>query len=329
MKIFKRTLSALLALVMVIGMVPMPVAAEESVAASGDVDGNSKIQTNDAKLILQRYTDIINAYPSESAGSDVDGNGVDNSIDASLILQYISKMIDTLPVDKNLAEAVPEDLPAKTPDSATSFTASAGETISVPFSVTNNPGFMCYGLTLQYDTDALILEAVNESAHAGGFLFVENTNNGKISYAGSSDITDDGDLFTATFRVSSDAADGSYEIVANLDEASTANETCEYVSLDITGVTVTVNQPPRSAPTNGVTGQKTQPVHAISRPLQRELAYCAVPPRLLRVSSVGMFMRMVLAHPVDETLQITQSNTVTALQFPSLFRIIQALYLMD
>ena len=51
MKIFKRTLSALLALVMVIGMVPMPVAAEESVAASGDVDGNSKLQTNDAKLI--------------------------------------------------------------------------------------------------------------------------------------------------------------------------------------------------------------------------------------------------------------------------------------
>ena len=61
----------------------------------GDVDGNGKIQTNDAKLILQHIVRMPVTLNLDAA--DVDGNSKIQTNDAKLILQYIVKIITHFP----------------------------------------------------------------------------------------------------------------------------------------------------------------------------------------------------------------------------------------
>ena len=63
----------------------------------GDTDGNGKIQTNDAKLVLQHIVKMPVELNLDAA--DVDGNGKIQTNDAKLILQYIVKIIDKFPAE--------------------------------------------------------------------------------------------------------------------------------------------------------------------------------------------------------------------------------------
>ena len=61
----------------------------------GDTDGNGKIQTNDAKLVLQYVVKMPATLNLDAA--DVDGNGKIQTNDAKLILQYVVKIITQFP----------------------------------------------------------------------------------------------------------------------------------------------------------------------------------------------------------------------------------------
>ena len=63
----------------------------------GDTDGNGKIQTNDAKLVLQHIVRMPVELNLDAA--DVDGNGKIQTNDAKLILQYIVKIITQFPAE--------------------------------------------------------------------------------------------------------------------------------------------------------------------------------------------------------------------------------------
>ena len=65
----------------------------------GDADGNGKIQTNDAKLILQHIVKM--PVQLDLSVCDVDGNGKIQTNDAKLILQYIVKIIPQFPAEEN------------------------------------------------------------------------------------------------------------------------------------------------------------------------------------------------------------------------------------
>ena len=68
---------------------------EQPEIAFGDTDGNGRIQTNDAKLILQHIVRMPVELNLDAA--DVDGNGKIQTNDAKLILQYIVKIITQFP----------------------------------------------------------------------------------------------------------------------------------------------------------------------------------------------------------------------------------------
>ena len=68
---------------------------EQPEVAFGDTDGNGRIQTNDAKLILQHIVRMPVELNLDAA--DVDGNGKIQTNDAKLILQYIVKIITQFP----------------------------------------------------------------------------------------------------------------------------------------------------------------------------------------------------------------------------------------
>ncbi|MBE6767299.1 MAG: hypothetical protein E7549_00125 [Ruminococcaceae bacterium] len=63
----------------------------------GDVDGNGKIDSTDARLVLQYAVKKVGASALDVDLADVDGNGKVDSTDARLILQYAVKKINAFP----------------------------------------------------------------------------------------------------------------------------------------------------------------------------------------------------------------------------------------
>jgi len=66
-------------------------------APKGDVDGNGKVDSTDARLVLQYAVKKIAADALDTTAADVDGSGAVDSTDARLILQYAVKKIDEFP----------------------------------------------------------------------------------------------------------------------------------------------------------------------------------------------------------------------------------------
>ena len=104
-------------------------------------------------------------------------------------------------------EVIPEDAPTIV---IGEVSGKAGETVEVPVVLKNNPGFAGADLKIEYDKDVLELTEIRLN------LFPENnmasTTSGKISGGGSEDITDDGEMFTAVFKIKDTAKEGSSEI---------------------------------------------------------------------------------------------------------------------
>jgi len=75
---------------------PMPPAS----TMCGDVDNSGKVDSTDARLVLQYVVKKITASSLNLTVADVDSDGAVNSTDARLILQYCVKKIDRLPVSK-------------------------------------------------------------------------------------------------------------------------------------------------------------------------------------------------------------------------------------
>jgi len=63
----------------------------------GDVNGDGKINTVDARMVLQYIVNKITASDLNLQAADVDGNGAINTVDARLILQYIVNKINAFP----------------------------------------------------------------------------------------------------------------------------------------------------------------------------------------------------------------------------------------
>ncbi len=64
-------------------------------ATLGDVNGDGKVDSTDARLILQLYAKKISADAITVGVADVNGDGKIDSTDARLILQFYAKKIDT------------------------------------------------------------------------------------------------------------------------------------------------------------------------------------------------------------------------------------------
>ena len=85
---------------------------------------------------------------------------------------------------------------------------SAGDTVQIPVSVKNNPGFCAFRLHINYDTERLTLESVKLAPDLGG-----NFNYAKMAvWLGGSDVSEDCDILTLEFTIKSTAPAGSADI---------------------------------------------------------------------------------------------------------------------
>ena len=72
----------------------------ENRTVAGNVDGNGKVDSTDARLVLQLAVGKIQADAIDKAAADVDGNGKVDSTDARLILQFAVGKIQAFPSKK-------------------------------------------------------------------------------------------------------------------------------------------------------------------------------------------------------------------------------------
>ena len=84
-----------------------------------------------------------------------------------------------------------------------------GDTVTLNASIAGNPGFAAFDFTVKYDAGKLELTKVEQGNIKGSFTGNENT--GKVNFIAAADkkeCTEDGVLFTLTFNVKADCADG-------------------------------------------------------------------------------------------------------------------------
>lgn len=123
------------------------------------------------------------------------------------------------------------------------FAAEPGETVTIEFVSNGNPGFATFGALVEYDADALELTEIKAGALCASGMFSGVPSTGKVGYINTSDVTGDGVLFVATFKVKADAAPGTYKVTAALDTKTTANAKHEKVSFAIIGGEIEVTEP--------------------------------------------------------------------------------------
>lgn len=86
---------------------------------------------------------------------------------------------------------------------ASTVTAEAGETVSIPLTIGNNPGFTNFSLQLEYDNTALELTQILPGAMCGNLVRV----NQNVLVCARADVTEEnGTLATAVFRVQEGAS---------------------------------------------------------------------------------------------------------------------------
>jgi hypothetical protein len=97
-----------------------------------------------------------------------------------------------------------------------------GQVFTVPVDIKGNPGFAACSLELRYDKTALELISLDAPELTGGNV-IKNIEGNTFGYLALNNVTGDGVLFEATFKVHDNAAIGSYGVAVALKDNSDEN----------------------------------------------------------------------------------------------------------
>ena len=125
----------------------------------------------------------------------------------------------------------------------------AGDEVTLNVSIADNPGFAAFDFTVKYDRDILVLTKAETGNIEGNFT--GNNDTGKVNLyvdANAGEHTDDGVLFTLTFNVKADCADG-----AQVTLETTTFKNAQNVKLNPTIVAGGINVTTGGSTTGGST----------------------------------------------------------------------------
>lgn len=131
--------------------------------------------------------------------------------------------------------------------------ASPGDSVTLTFTLSDNPGIAAYSADLVYDQSALQLTAASSGKELRALTFIKYIPNNRVAAFGARNATKNGAMFTATFRVLDGAAEGFAPVTLSITEM--VSEDYIYYTPTITsgGVTILPGDPDASgteAPAN-------------------------------------------------------------------------------
>ena len=114
-----------------------------------------------------------------------------------------------------------------------SVSCDAGEVISIPVYIKDNPGVMGFRITIDYPSQVFESPKVTKG---------KVTLNGSfdVLWSNTENVKTDGTLFTVELKVKDNAATNKYSVGISYDQADTFNEKWQDVKLSCTDVEVTV-----------------------------------------------------------------------------------------
>lgn len=127
---------------------------------------------------------------------------------------------------------------------AENISCASGQTVSIPVKISGNQGIMGYKLSFIYNETAMTPISVTPVSGFPGILVdsieTSKTNSFDVFWSNSSEISEDGVLFTIEFKISDNAA-GNYSIGISYDSDNTFNENWEDVALICTDISLEVS----------------------------------------------------------------------------------------
>lgn len=206
----KRTLSLLLAVLMVLSLVPASPHAHAADAQSlaegyehsglGDVNSDGKVNLVDAILTIQDLNGI---------DVDIDRNAADINCDGELNQNDIETILHLANYHDCAAAGCTESMTGATYQLG-GARAKVNEVVSIEFTTENNPGLTGYKASLNYDETTLRLVYVTVSAGTS------DLNHNSLAVMSANPITNS-TLFTAEFEILDGAKDGeTYAVTATV-----------------------------------------------------------------------------------------------------------------
>ena len=123
-----------------------------------------------------------------------------------------------------------------------SVTASTGNEITVPVSISNNVGITGLQLTLEYNTNVLTLTGVTRSTALATMEFTQpgdlNQNSLLFMWDGQDADSSNGEILLLTFKVADSAVAGEYQIL--VDSAIACDQNMNNAPVYLTGGTVSI-----------------------------------------------------------------------------------------
>ena len=128
-----------------------------------------------------------------------------------------------------------------------SVSGKAGDTVTVPVTIANNPGIYCYALSVEYDATRLSL--VSMKANTADWGGSETLGSRIVWDSSTGDIDFNGLMLTLTFEILADAAEGDAAVTVIYEEGDICNYDEEDIIPVIVPGAVTVGSEPVIQPT--------------------------------------------------------------------------------
>lgn len=158
-----------------------PETYEEPVAIKGDVNGDGRVDPDDAILVLRVSVGIVEPTEAQVLAADMNGDGAVESDDAILILRAA---IGLLAPDVNVAASANRNISVSLPEAH----GVSGEIIAVPVTVDNNQMLSGGDISLSYDHEVLRLIDISSDADAIMLTNIERPGTARIAFVAGSNM---------------------------------------------------------------------------------------------------------------------------------------------
>lgn len=120
--------------------------------------------------------------------------------------------------------------------------ASAGQTVTIPVSISENPGIAGFNFVLKYDSSVLTPVEITKGSMLSSGIFETNLNEGipaseledvAVYWGDAENITENGELFSVTFKIDGNAPDGIYEVALEYEKGDITDQTYNDVMPDV------------------------------------------------------------------------------------------------
>ena len=185
----------------------------------GDVNGDGSVSIADVVLLNRSVLRLITLSDTAKKLGDVTGDGSISIADVVKLNRYVLKLITVLASPANRAvddvvnfRAVPASISVGTVD------GKAGQTVTVPVSISGNPGIAGYCLKVNYDANTLTLNSITAgSLISGNGTFTVNSKENIAGWYTSNNLLEDGELMELNFTVKENVAEGNIPVSVSLD----------------------------------------------------------------------------------------------------------------